>query len=143
MAKLSKLILVTADHHPLHKYFKELAEELSKKYGVPLDIRVEDYLFLIEHGDTDEYGMAWLPQLLAELDSGEIVKVLTKPVLDSMGNLSKVSSIVADLGQAIYNVSYRIAQAESQVNKLAAENVVQRLEKVEGRVEELSTHYSR
>ncbi|MEM2007062.1 MAG: hypothetical protein QXG17_07240 [Sulfolobales archaeon] len=100
MAKLSKLILVTADHHPLHKYFKELAEELSKKYGVPLDVRVEDYLFLIEHGDTDEYGMAWLPQLLAELDSGEIVKVLTKPVLDSMGNISKDN----DLGTSIVNI---------------------------------------
>ncbi|MEM1961998.1 MAG: hypothetical protein QW564_03905 [Sulfolobales archaeon] len=105
MAKLSKLILVTADHHPLHKYFKELAEELSKKYGVPLDIRVEDYLFLIEHGDTDEYGMAWLPQLLAELDSGEIVKVLTKPVLDSMGNLSKDN----DIGTSVANIEKAIA----------------------------------
>lgn len=89
MAKLSKLILVTADHHPLHKYFKELAEELSKKYEVPLEVRIEDYLFLIQYGDTDEYGMAWVPQILAELDSGKVIKVLTKPVLDSMGNISK------------------------------------------------------
>ncbi|MEM2196457.1 MAG: hypothetical protein QW290_05205, partial [Sulfolobales archaeon] len=66
---------------------------------------VEDYLFLIEHGDTDEYGMAWLPQLLAELDSGEIVKVLTKPVLDSMGNLSKDN----DIGASIANIEKAIA----------------------------------
>jgi len=93
MARLSKLILVTADHHPLHKYFKEIAEELSKKYGVPLEVRMEDYLFLIQYGDTDEFGMAWVPQLLAQLDTGEIVKVLTKPVLDSMGNISKENDV--------------------------------------------------
>ncbi|MEM1892739.1 MAG: S8 family serine peptidase [Sulfolobales archaeon] len=78
--------------------------------------------------------------------SNEVRQALSKlnlTVVELSASLSKVSSIVADLGQAIYNVSYRIAQAESQVNKLAAENVVQRLEKVEGRVEELSTHYSR
>ena len=97
MARLSKLILVTADHHPLHKYFKELAEELSKRYSVPLEVRMEDYLFLIQHGDTDEYGMAWVPQLLAELDSGTIVKVLTKPVLDSMGNISKENDLRASV----------------------------------------------
>ncbi|MCX8185114.1 MAG: hypothetical protein RMI56_03520 [Sulfolobales archaeon] len=97
MTRLTKLILVTADHHPLHKYFKEIAEELSKKYGVPLEIRVEDYLFLIEHGDTDEYGMAWIPQILAELDSGEIFKVLTKPILDSMGNISKENDVNASI----------------------------------------------
>ncbi|MEM1623252.1 MAG: hypothetical protein QW780_01165 [Sulfolobales archaeon] len=108
MAKLSKLILVTADHHPLHKYFKEIAEELSKKYGVPLDIRVEDYLFLIQHGDTDEYGMAWLPQLLAELDSGKIVKVLTKPVLDSMGNISRDN----DISASVANIEKAIAEKE-------------------------------
>lgn len=105
MGKLSRLILVTADHHPLHKYFKELAEELSKKYGVPLEVRTEDYLFLIEHGDTDEYGMAWVPQLLAELDSGEIVKVLTKPVLDSAGNISREN----DINTSMENIEKAVA----------------------------------
>jgi len=100
MAKLGKIILVTAEHHPLHKHFKELAEELSRRYGVPLEVRTEDYLFLIQHGDTDEFGMAWVPQLLAQLDTGEMVKVLTKPVLDSMGNLSKEN----DLRESTQNI---------------------------------------
>jgi len=104
MTGLRKLILVTADHHPLHKYFKELAEELGKKYSVPIEVRMEDYLFLIEHGDTDEYGMAWVPQLLAELETGAIVKVLTKPVLDSMGNISKEN----DLKTSIDNIEKAI-----------------------------------
>ncbi len=105
MAKLDRLILVTADHHPLHKYFKELSEELGRRYGVPVEVRVEDYLFLIEHGDTDEYGMAWLPQLLARLDTGKIVRVLTKPVLDSLGNISKEN----DLRTSIENIEKAIA----------------------------------
>lgn len=107
MAKLSRLILVTADHHPLHKYFKEIAEELSKKYGVPLEVRMEDYLFLIQYGDTDEFGMAWVPQLLAQLDTGEIVKVLTKPVLDSMGNISKEN----DLRESTRNIERAIGSS--------------------------------
>jgi hypothetical protein len=107
MARLSKLILVTADHHPLHKYFKEIAEELSKKYGVPLEVRMEDYLFLIQYGDTDEFGMAWVPQLLAQLDTGEIVKVLTKPVLDSMGNISKEN----DLRESTRNIERAIGSS--------------------------------
>jgi hypothetical protein len=107
MAKLSRLILVTADHHPLHKYFKEIAEELSKKYGVPLEVRMEDYLFLIQYGDTDEFGMAWVPQLLAQLDTGEIVKILTKPVLDSMGNISKEN----DLRESTRNIERAIGSS--------------------------------
>jgi len=107
MARLSKLILVTADHHPLHKYFKEIAEELSNKYGVPLEVRMEDYLFLIQYGDTDEFGMAWVPQLLAQLDTGEIVKVLTKPVLDSMGNISKEN----DLRESTRNIERAIGSS--------------------------------
>jgi hypothetical protein len=107
MAKLSRLILVTADHHPLHKYFKEIAEELIKKYGVPLEVRMEDYLFLIQYGDTDEFGMAWVPQLLAQLDTGEIVKVLTKPVLDSMGNISKEN----DLRESTRNIERAIGSS--------------------------------
>jgi len=82
VAKIKKLILVTAKHMPQHKYFSELAEELSKKMGVELEVREEDYAFLAEHGDTDEFGMPWTPQLLAELDDGRIVVLLSKMPFD-------------------------------------------------------------
>jgi len=82
VAKVKKLILVTAKHMPQHKYFNELAEELRKKLGVELEVREEDYAFLAEHGDTDEFGMPWTPQLLAELDDGRIVVLLSKMPFD-------------------------------------------------------------
>ncbi|MET1128981.1 MAG: hypothetical protein ABWW70_06655 [Thermoproteota archaeon] len=78
MSQLKKLILVTADHHPQHKLWTELAEKLAKELGAELDVRYEDYVLLVEHGDTDDLGMAWLPQLLAELDDGKIVLLLSR-----------------------------------------------------------------
>lgn len=83
MSKVKKLILVTAEYHPLHKYFTTLAEKVAKELGVNVNVREEDYVFLIEHGDTDELGMAWLPQLLAELDDGTITLLLSKAPFDS------------------------------------------------------------
>ncbi len=89
MPKVRKLILVTAKHHPLHKYFVKLAERLAKEFSLDLEIREEDYVYLIKYGDTDEFGMAWVPQLLAEAEEGSIIKVLTKVSLDSQGRLQE------------------------------------------------------
>jgi len=89
LGKISKLILVTESKHPLHKYFMKLAERLAKEFNLEKEIRYEDYMFLIEHGDTNELGMAWLPQLLAQTDDGKIVKVLTKPNLNEKGYLDE------------------------------------------------------
>lgn len=85
MAKAKKIYLVTATHHPYHELWRKLAEELSKKLGLELEVRHEDYVFLIEHGDTDEYGMAWVPQILVELDDGTIKVILSQlPLNDSL-----------------------------------------------------------
>ncbi len=95
MAGVKKIILVTAEHHPSHKFFKQLAERLAEEFRAELEIKIEDYVFLIEHGDTDEFGMSWVPQILAELEDGRIVKVLTKPVLTSMGAIDEEGSYQA------------------------------------------------
>jgi len=78
VAKVKKFILVTAIHHPLHKIFNNLLEDLAEKLGVEKEVKVEDYVFLIKYGETDEFGMAGTPQLLVELDDGKIVPVLTQ-----------------------------------------------------------------
>lgn len=78
MVKAKKIYLVTATHHPYHELWVKLAESLSKNLSIDLEVRYEDYLFLIEHGDTDEYGMAWLPQILVELDDGTIRVLLSQ-----------------------------------------------------------------
>ncbi|MEM0026576.1 MAG: hypothetical protein QXT53_01395 [Ignisphaera sp.] len=74
---VKKLILVTAKHLPQHKYFEALAKQLAEQLKVPLDIIEEDYVFVNTYGEKDEFGMAWLPQLFAELN-GEIKPVLTR-----------------------------------------------------------------
>jgi|UniRef100_A0A7J3Z7V2 hypothetical protein len=74
---IKKLILVTAKHLPQHKYFENIAKQLSKELNVPLDIVEEDYVFANTYGEKDEFGMAWLPQLFAQIDS-EIKPILTR-----------------------------------------------------------------
>ncbi len=78
MPKARKLVIVTATHHPYHKLWMKIAEEAAKQLGVELEVKYEDYIYLIEHGDTDEYGMAWVPQILAEFDDGSVKVLLSQ-----------------------------------------------------------------
>lgn len=55
---------------------------MANEKGLDKEIRIEDYVLLVEHGDTDDLGMAWLPQLLVELDNGEIKLLLSRMPLD-------------------------------------------------------------
>ncbi len=80
---IKKFILVTADHHPHHRHFIKLLDRLASELNVDKEIRMEDYLFLIEHGETDEFGMAWVPQLLVEDTSGNIKPILTRMPFDA------------------------------------------------------------
>ena len=87
--KVKKFVLVTSKTHPLNKHFTKLAKKLAEEFSAGLEIKEEDYMYLIKYGDTDELGMAWVPQLLAELDNGQVIKVLTQPNLDSQGNVDE------------------------------------------------------
>ncbi|MCD6488635.1 MAG: hypothetical protein J7K21_05365 [Desulfurococcales archaeon] len=82
MVKAKKIILVTAPHHPLHSLWSKLVDEISNELGLEKDVRVEDYVLLTEYGDTDEYGMSWIPQLLVELEDGSIKLVLSRMPLN-------------------------------------------------------------
>jgi len=84
LAKVRKLILVTAVHHPYHSLWVKLTEDLSSELSVEKEVREEDYVFLIEHGETDEFGMAWAPQLIAELDDGGYILLLSKMPLNEL-----------------------------------------------------------
>lgn len=76
MGKIKKLVLDTAEFHPLHKAWMKLAEKLAQEFGVELEVKKEDYVYAIEHGLTDDLGMAALPQLFAELEDGTVKLVL-------------------------------------------------------------------
>jgi hypothetical protein len=78
MEQVRKLILVTAEHHPLHRVWVNVAEQVAAELDAELEIREEDYVFLNMYGDKDEYGMAWLPQLFAEMSDGSIILLLSK-----------------------------------------------------------------
>jgi hypothetical protein len=82
MGKIIKLVLDTAEHHPLHRAWLRLAETLAKELNVELEVKKEDYVFAIEHGETDELGMASLPQLFAVLDNGEVKLILSRYPFD-------------------------------------------------------------
>ncbi|WP_054836311.1 hypothetical protein [Metallosphaera hakonensis] len=72
------MILVTSENHPNHKGFLNIAESISKELNVELEIKNEDYAFLSDYGEKDEFGMSWLPQLLIQLEDGRIYPVLTQ-----------------------------------------------------------------
>lgn len=72
MALVKKIVLVSAEHHPHHVKWLRLAEEVAKESGAHFEYRPEDYLYAIEHGRTDEFGMAGLPQLFAETEEGRV-----------------------------------------------------------------------
>ncbi|MEB3764833.1 MAG: hypothetical protein GSR77_01515 [Desulfurococcales archaeon] len=76
MGKIVKIVLDTAEFHPLHNAWKKLAQKLAEELGVELEIKKEDYMYAINHGLTDDLGMAALPQLFAELEDGTVKLVL-------------------------------------------------------------------
>ena len=84
---VKKLILVSSEDHVQHKYFLKVAQALKEKLGIDLELKENDYVYLSKYGETDELGLTWIPQLLAEMDNGEVIKVLTEPVLTNEGKL--------------------------------------------------------
>jgi hypothetical protein len=78
MSSVKKIVLVTAEHHPYHKLWVKLAERISKELNVPLEVKIEDYVYVNEYGDKDEFGMAWIPQILAELNDGSVRVLLSQ-----------------------------------------------------------------
>lgn len=81
--KAKKVILVTSESHPLHKAFLNVAEYVAKELGVEKEIKNEDYAFLSDYGEKDEFGMSWLPQLFVQMEDGRIYPVLTQMPLGS------------------------------------------------------------
>jgi hypothetical protein len=82
LGKVVKLVLDTEDFHPLHKNWMNLAQQLAKELNVELEVKKEDYVYAISYGDKDDLGMAWLPQLFAQLENGEVKLVMSQYPFD-------------------------------------------------------------
>ena len=83
LVKVKKVILDTAEHHPYHKNWMQLAESVARELNAELEVKHEDYVFAIQHGITDDLGMAGLPQLMVELEDGKIYPVLHEVPLNA------------------------------------------------------------
>lgn len=103
---VKKLVLVSSTSDPRHKYFLQALEKLSAQLGVEKEVREEDYVFLTDYGEKDEFGMPFLPQLFAVTDSGKVVPVLTQMPL----KLEK---------EAQYDVEEGVRQALEKIKQLA------------------------
>jgi hypothetical protein len=75
---VKKLVLVSSTSDPRHKPFMQALEELAKALGVEKEVKEEDYVFLTDYGEKDEFGMPFLPQLFAVTDDGRTVPILTQ-----------------------------------------------------------------
>jgi hypothetical protein len=81
--KVKKLILITSESHPNHKHFKKVLEEIGNELKIDKEIRLEDYVFLTDYGEKDEFGMPFLPQLFALLEDNRIIPLLTQMPFDT------------------------------------------------------------
>ncbi|MGC9071196.1 MAG: hypothetical protein ACP5HK_00645 [Acidilobus sp.] len=82
MGKVKKVVLDTAEFHPLHRNWLNLAQTIAKELGVDLDVKTEDYVYAISYGDKDDLGMAWLPQLFLEMEDGSVKLVMSQYPFD-------------------------------------------------------------
>jgi len=76
-----KLIAVIADWEKGSEYLVEASKAVCEKLGVELEIRKEDWDFLTQHGEKDEFGGVDIPQLFIQTASGEVRHVMTRTPL--------------------------------------------------------------
>lgn len=73
-----KIIAVSSRNHPLHRFIEKLCKAISEEAKVPYEIKLEDYVFLTEHGAKDEFGYTFLPQIFIKYDDGKIELILSE-----------------------------------------------------------------
>jgi hypothetical protein len=80
-----KLIAVIAEWETASKYVKKLVEEVSKNLNITLEVRNEDWDFLVTYGQKDEFGGVEVPQVFIEDDKGNIKFIMGRVPLDDEG----------------------------------------------------------
>ena len=82
-----KLILVTSSYDVLRSKITRLLEEIANTRSLELDVREEDWKFLIKHGQEDELGGYALPQVFVEYEDGSIKHIMTRLPLTPQGKV--------------------------------------------------------
>ncbi len=89
LGKVKKIIVVTASYDPLRKGILRLVENIAKEKNLEVEVKEEDWVFLMRYGEKDELGGASIPQVFLEYEDGTIKHVLTRLPLDERGRTDK------------------------------------------------------
>jgi len=79
-----KILLVTADWDNVRKYVEPICKSVASELGVDLEVRNEDYGFLVEHGEKDDFGGVEIPQVFV-VDGQNVKHVFTRIPLTTEG----------------------------------------------------------
>ncbi|MEM3670459.1 MAG: hypothetical protein QW767_01765 [Thermoprotei archaeon] len=63
-----KIVLVTASWDAVRKYVEPICKAVAEQTGVQLELKDEDYAYLVDHGQKDEFGGVEIPQVFVEDD---------------------------------------------------------------------------
>ncbi len=85
MPKAVALIYVGADWEKASTNVKRLCETVSKETGVLFEAKEEDYDFLLQYGQKDEFGGVNIPQVFVKYDDGSIKHVMDRIPLTNEG----------------------------------------------------------
>ncbi|MDT7892465.1 MAG: hypothetical protein RQ952_07045 [Thermoproteota archaeon] len=91
-----KIIAVVAEWEASSKYVKKIVEEVSKEKNIQVEIKEEDWEFLVNYGVKDEFGGVEVPQVFVQDDNGNIKFVMGRVPLDAEGkpDLNKAKEIL-------------------------------------------------
>jgi hypothetical protein len=79
-----KILLITASWDAVRKLIEPVCKGVAESQGVELEIRTEDYAFLVDHGEKDDFGGVEIPQVFV-IDGEKITHVLTRIPLTNDG----------------------------------------------------------
>lgn len=82
---VESIVIVIADWEERSKYMMQICEEVSKLKKIPLEVRKEDYEFLVNYGEKDEFGGVDIPQSFIRLKNGTVKHIMTKIPDDERG----------------------------------------------------------
>jgi len=93
-----KIIAVIAEWEASSKYVKKIVEEISKETNLELEIKEEDWEFLVNYGVKDEFGGVEVPQVFLQDTNGNIKFVMGRVPLDDEGkpDLEKAKQILRE-----------------------------------------------
>ncbi|MDP7976055.1 MAG: hypothetical protein ACP5T5_04745 [Thermoprotei archaeon] len=79
------IILVTADWDALKSYAKKICQTAATQLNVEYKELNEDWDFLTNYGEKDEFGGVEIPQAFIETADGKYIHVMTKVPLNDKG----------------------------------------------------------